>query len=207
VILTGARYLIFDTETTGLPRYPGAPYADLHAWPRLVQVGWVVCSASGEQIAGESLIIRPDGFLIPRDAERVHGISTRSAEATGVPVADALRRFRDEMARSDAVVAHNLAFDEGVITSECLRLGRDPPFLDQQRICTMEVAAPVCRLRRPGGWKYPTLTEVHRFLFGAGYEGSHDALNDAKATARCFFELMRRGCIVMDDGEGREAEK
>ncbi|MBR1369609.1 hypothetical protein RJ53_08985 [Methanocalculus chunghsingensis] len=202
----GTRYLIFDTETTGLPLYPGAPYADLHAWPRLVQVGWVVCSASGEQIAGESLIIRPEGFAIPAGAEKVHGISTRSAEATGVPVADALRRFQEECARSDAVVAHNLAFDEGVITSECLRLEMDPPFLDLIRICTMEVAAPVCRLRRPGGWKYPTLTEVHGFLFGAGYEGCHDALHDAKATARCFFELVDRGCIVMDDGEGREAE-
>ena len=206
MILTGARYLIFDTETTGLPLYPGAPFSDLHAWPRLVQVGWVVCTASGGQIAEESLIIRPDGFAIPADAERVHGISTRSAEVTGIPVSDALQRFRDEMDRSDSVVAHNLAFDEGVITSECLRLGMDTPFLDLIRICTMEISVPVCRLRRKEGWKYPTLAELHGFLFGAGYEGCHDALNDAKATARCFFELMRRGCIVMDDGEGRETE-
>lgn len=85
MILTGARYLIFDTETTGLPRYPGAPYADLHAWPRLVQVGWVVCSASGEQIVGESLIIRSDGFLIPRDAERVHGIINPIRRGHGGP--------------------------------------------------------------------------------------------------------------------------
>ena len=33
------RYLIFDTETAGLPRNYGAPYTDVENWPRMVQYG------------------------------------------------------------------------------------------------------------------------------------------------------------------------
>ena len=33
-------YLIFDTETTGLPRDYSAPITQLDNWPRLVQLAW-----------------------------------------------------------------------------------------------------------------------------------------------------------------------
>ena len=33
-------YLIFDTETTGLPKNYNAPITDTDNWPRLVQLAW-----------------------------------------------------------------------------------------------------------------------------------------------------------------------
>ncbi len=33
-------YLIFDTETTGLPRRWDAPLTDSDNWPRAVQIAW-----------------------------------------------------------------------------------------------------------------------------------------------------------------------
>ena len=35
-------YLIFDTETTGLPKNWNAPVSDIDNWPRCVQIAWQV---------------------------------------------------------------------------------------------------------------------------------------------------------------------
>ena len=33
-------YLIFDTETTGLPKSWNAPITDTDNWPRCIQIAW-----------------------------------------------------------------------------------------------------------------------------------------------------------------------
>ena len=46
-----------------------------------------------------------------------------------------------------------------------------------------------------GNYKWPTLDELHRKLFNTGFEDAHDASVDINATAKCFWELKRRGVI------------
>jgi DNA polymerase III, epsilon subunit and related 3''-5'' exonucleases len=180
-------HLVFDTETAGLPRYRSAPAHDTRAWPRLVQVAWLLCDNGGHIVRQECVVVRPEGFTIPPDAVRVHGIATEAALRSGVPLRMALDSLREAAARSSTVVAHNLAFDGGVIAAECVRSGVDNPLAGMPSVCTMEASVRVCGIRRPGGLKWPTLTELHRTLFGSGYPGAHDAGNDAAACARCFL--------------------
>ncbi|WP_292521119.1 3'-5' exonuclease [Methanoculleus sp.] len=190
-----AAHLIFDTETTGLPLYQNAPGRDATAWPRLVQIAWLLYD-SGEHITRqECFTILPDGFTIPRDAVRVHGITTEAAIRSGIPLQIVLDKFREAAAQSSIVVAHNMAFDGAVVAAECARSGVENPLSGMPSVCTMEASVRVCGLRRPGGLKWPTLTELHRTLFGSVYPGAHGAGNDAAACARCFFELKRRGII------------
>ena len=188
-------HLIFDTETAGLPLYRNAPVDDTRAWPRLVQIAWLLCDDGGHIIRQECFVVRPDGFTIPPDAVRVHGITTEAAVRSGVPLRVALEAFRQGAAGSSTVVAHNVAFDGGVVAAECARSGVENPLSGIPSICTMEASVNACGIRRPGGLKWPTLTELHRTLFGSVYPGAHDARNDAAACARCFFELKRRGVI------------
>ena len=47
----------------------------------------------------------------------------------------------------------------------------------------------LCKIPGKYGYKWPTLSELHMFLFGNGFEGAHDALNDVLACAACYFEL------------------
>ena len=176
-------HLVFDTETTGLCR------------GRLVQIAWLLCDDDGQTVRRECFIVRPDGFAIPPDAVRIHGITTDRAIFSGIPLRAALEAFRQAAAESGTVVAHNLAFDSGVVAAECTRCGVANPLAVMPSFCTMEASVGVCGLRRPGGLKWPTLTELHRTLFGSVYSGAHDAGNDAAACARCFFELRRRGVI------------
>lgn len=79
-------YLFFDTETTGLPRNRNAPVSDLNNWPRLVQIVWLLYDVSEKQISSHDYIIKPQGFTIPSDSAKVHGISTERANKEGVPL-------------------------------------------------------------------------------------------------------------------------
>lgn len=57
-------YIIFDTETTGLPRDYNAPMSDVDNWPRLVQIAWQLHDAKGKLLSNHNYIIRPEGFTI-----------------------------------------------------------------------------------------------------------------------------------------------
>ena len=76
-------FLIFDTETTGLPIRDNAPLDDFSNWPRIVQLAWQCHDLKGNFIEAKSYIVKPEGFIIPYSAEKVHGISTALAEAEG----------------------------------------------------------------------------------------------------------------------------
>lgn len=79
-------YVFIDTETTGLPRNWNAPVGDLENWPRLVQVAWALYDAKNRDLGTSSYIVKPQGFRIPANVERIHGISTAKALAEGKPV-------------------------------------------------------------------------------------------------------------------------
>jgi len=72
-------YIIFDTETTGLPKRWNAPITDTDNWPRAIQIAWQVHDQWGNLVEAKDYLIRPEGFDIPYDAERIHGISTALA--------------------------------------------------------------------------------------------------------------------------------
>ncbi|NVO67730.1 3'-5' exonuclease [Methanofollis tationis] len=178
--------LVIDTETTG--RFvSGRPP------PRLVEVAWVLCDGCGSLLAECAMVVVPAGFCIPRSAVEVHGITTMEARREGVALLDALAALAHAAARADLVVAHNLAYDRRVIAGECELAGCADPLASLPGWCTMEGSAAFCGIRRGGGYKWPTLAELHQALFGCPYEGAHRALEDARACARCFFALVERG--------------
>lgn len=188
-------YLFFDTETTGLPRNWKAPVSDLNNWPRIVQLAYLYYDTSGNEISRGDYIIRPEGFTIPPDASRVHGISTERALQEGVSLADILHNFKDLMDRSDYLVAHNISFDEKVLGAEFLRKGMSNPVATIDKICTMQNTVDFCAIPGPYGFKWPKLSELHYKLFGRDFEEAHNAMVDVEATVRCFWELKRRGEI------------
>jgi len=86
-------YLIFDTETTGLPRNFKAPITDTDNWPRVIQLAWQLHGADGKLIKHNASIIKPDGFTIPFDSEKIHGISTELATYVGRGLDDVIAEF------------------------------------------------------------------------------------------------------------------
>lgn len=196
-------YLIFDTETTGLPENKSAPITDLENWPRVVQVAWQLHDAGGRLLSAGNKIVRPEGFTIPFNAEKVHGISTERALKEGEVLGDVLDLFSRDLAFAGIVAGHNiLDFDIKILGAEYLRLGRNNPLESVQTLDTQLVSTDYCALPggRGGQYKWPSLQELHRKLFGADFDDAHDAAYDVAANARCFFELLKIG-IVKPAGE------
>ena len=188
-------YLFFDTETTGLPRNWKAPITDLNNWPRLVQIAWLLFDSEGNKLAGNDFIIKPDGFSIPPDASRIHGIFTETAQREGKDLFTVLKDFSDLVGQTEYLVAHNMRFDEKIVGAEFLRANMTNFIPQKRKICTMISSTDYCALDGPYGPKWPKLTELYYKLFGTGLEESHNAAVDINATAKCFWEMKRIGLL------------
>jgi DNA polymerase-3 subunit epsilon len=188
-------YLFFDTETTGLPKNWKAPVTDLNNWPRLVQLAFLYYDNSGNKILGGDFIIKPDGFTIPTDASKIHGISTEKALREGHSISFVLQQFNTLVGKASYLVAHNMSFDEKIVGSEFLRNGMQNTIPSKNKICTMEKSTNFCAIDGPYGYKWPKLSELHYKLFRTGFDEAHNAAVDITATAKCFWELRKLGKI------------
>lgn len=196
-------YLFFDTETTGLPFDYKAHFSDVHNWPRVVQLAWMLTDDEGKVLAESCDIIKPDGYTIPENM--IHGISQEKAEEVGkdaevVFFQFAQAAFIDKQGQALTLVAHNIGFDLPIVSAELIRIQQDvwAKNLNRQlyQQCTQAIGTNYCKLPgKYGNYKWPRLSELHQKLFNEDFDGAHDAMNDVKATAKCFFELKRLGVI------------
>ncbi len=186
-------FLIFDTETTGLPQRWDAPLDDFDNWPRLIQLAWQIHDDFGNLTEVKSFLIKPDGFIIPRGSEKVHGISTERATKEGHPINFVLDEFIKALEKSQTIIGHNIEFDNSIVGSEILRRGELNPLPDKNAVDTKIVSTNYCALPggRGGNYKWPTLQELYFKLFNESFDAAHNASADVQATARCFFELIR----------------
>ena len=188
-------YLFFDTETTGLPKNWKAPVTDFNNWPRLVQLAFLYYDKNGNKISSGDFIIKPEGFTIPTDASRIHGISTQKALNEGKPLVTVLHIFQSLIDQAEVLVAHNMSFDEKIVGAEFLRVGMPNSIPAKRKICTMESTTNFCAIDGPYGYKWPKLSELYYKLFKTGFEEAHNAAVDITATVKCFWELKRIGKI------------
>jgi DNA polymerase III subunit epsilon len=190
-------YLIFDCETTGLPKNWQAPISDLGNWPRVIQVAWLLYDKMNQCIESNIQLIQPDGFIIPSDAQRIHGITTNRALSEGKQLTGVLCELSSAIEKSEILVAHNIKFDEKVLSAEYLRMSLKLPFSNKKRFCTMENTTELCRIPGSRGYKWPSLSQLYWELFKSKFEDAHDAGGDVAACAKCFFELKQRGTVFL----------
>lgn len=184
------RILFFDTETDGLPRG--------RAMPHLVSLAWRLTDEDGFLVSEGSRLVRPEGFEIPFSATEIHGITQEQALAEGTDEREALEAFAADARQATAYVAHNIAFDEGVLRAAARRRGLPSPFRRfVRRVCTMKESTRFCALpaRAGAGFKYPRLGELHRILFSRERRGAHDAAQDVATLVACYFALRKRKVV------------
>jgi DNA polymerase III subunit epsilon len=188
-------YLFFDTETTGLPKNYKAPATDIDNWPRMVQLAWHIYNSQGELTGSMDFIVKPEGYVIPKEVSKIHGITTDRALAEGHDLQTVLEQFNVQINQSEYLVAHNMSFDEKIAGAEFVRKNIESQIFNKKKICTMKSSVDYCRLPGNYGYKYPRLSELHRILFKENFADAHNAAVDIKATARCFWKLKELGIV------------
>lgn len=192
-------FLFFDSETNGLPKDYKASYTDLDNWPRVTQLAWILANMQGEILQSGCHLIKPEGWTIPKEDFFIrNGHTTERSLAEGVDLGPVLESFMAAKTEATVLVAHNLNFDHRIVWAEIIRSGRTPRS-GMEKICTMMKGTNVAKIPGKRGYKWPTLEELHNCLFNKGFDGAHDALADVKACMDCFFELLKRGAIVIAD--------
>ncbi len=190
-------YLIFDTETTGLPQNFNAPLSDSDNWPRMVQIAWQLHDDNGELVENQDYIIKPEGYDIPFNAAKIHGISTKMAHEIGRDLQEVLEEFQAVVQRTKIAAGHNIDFDYKIVGAEFFRKNIENPLLETASADTMSLGTDFCKLPggKSGNYKSPKLIELYEKLYGEKFDEAHNAAADVNATAQVFFEMMRIGVI------------
>jgi len=191
-------YLFFDTETTGLPKNKKAPITDTQNWPRMVQLAMLLFTTDGSLVEKNNFIVKQDGYKIPSEVAKLHGITTERALKEGTELKNVLDEFLLLKEKTTVLVSHNMEFDKKVLGCEFYRMTKHDPLEKMKKFCTMtnKKVINLCALpTQYGSYKWPKLSELHSKLFGVAFEEAHNASVDIEATARCFFELKKRKII------------
>lgn len=175
------KLLIFDTETTGLPKSRQPSLKGPNNWPHIVSISWVILDGDTNTIEKhQSYIVKPLGWTIPDDSIKIHGITQEKAEKEGVSLAKIIGEFLAEP--YDGLVAHNLEFDFNVLHN-AIQWDLELPFtsLYKKMFCTMELSRSFCNLKNTFGRpKAPKLSELYEHVFkrSPNEESLHTSIYD-----------------------------
>ena len=206
------KILVFDTETTGLPKFRNISINETKKWPHVVQLSFMLYDMSHNMVIQEgNYIIRlPINVEIDPKAEAVHGISLAQCEKEGIPMYEAFHYFMNAVYSCDMLLAHNISFDKNIMMVEGKRLGFDNIFKGSdgsniQEYCTMKSTVNFCRIQRVNEktgniyYKYPKMVELHKYLFDYEPKGLHDSMADILCCLRCYFMLNYQRDILYEN--------
>lgn len=186
--------IVVDTETSGLPLHKDSSIYKSDEWPHILQLSYMIY----DDITHEILIEVNDYIAIEKSCTiseasyEVHGLTREFLQSNGIPIKDALHKFKKHMNSCDVVVGHNISFDKRMILAECVRL---KIFLNMKNTyCTMRNTKDVCKIQMQNSkgetyYKYPSLSELHYYLFGHNIKKLHDASVDILICMRCYFKI------------------
>jgi DNA polymerase III subunit epsilon len=186
-------FLFIDTEASALPKKWDEPYSKKGNWPHSVQLSWIIYTKDGKEIKQENHYISDNDFEISNSAKTVHGITREFINGNGISRKEVLALLTTDINKYDPlIIGHFIELDFHLIGADCYRAGIRNPLLDYPTFCTM--LATTHLVQNPSK-KFLKLCDLYSLLFNASMANHHNALEDARATAKCFFELLKRGEI------------
>lgn len=195
------KILVIDIETTGFMKEGGA----------IVEVGMVSLDlASGavetvfDSVCREEFITakhreEPMGWIFRNSTLTVDDVRKAPLLSTLLP---AIQNIIDS--HPCGATAYNRSFDFDFLESRGVQFGVQLP-------CPMKLATPICRLppnkKRGGEYKWPSVEEAWNHFFpGDAYVELHRGADDARHEARIVYELYKRGCFAIKEGEIHDSQ-
>lgn len=204
------KFLVFDTETTGLPvrvarGEPPVP-ADDPRQPRLASFAAIIADESGHEIGRQKFYVRPEGWTMAefdaraiaegkKPASEINGLTDAFLNENGLPVSEVLDFYSAQIASGLIAVAFNAIFDTKVMRGELRRAGLPDLFEQTRNICVMKAqdayASRGLCMSSPGFVKLATALEFH----GIVNDNPHDAMGDAEGAQKLLARLIADGLL------------
>jgi PAS domain S-box-containing protein len=199
------KFLVADTETTGLITKQFSGANDRTNLPRVIQVAWLLFDEDGKRISAHNRYLFQDQ-PIPAQSTRIHGIDDASVHQKGESATAVWSDFVKDLENCEYFIGHNIDFDLPVIEGELQRLQINNAFAGKKMICTMKQGKAFCRIPAADGhgFRYPDLEELYKIAYygrltDQPITGLHDAYVDAAITAKVFFRLLETHQIILAD--------
>jgi len=186
------KHLLFvDVETSGIPDSLKNPVSAQELWPYVLQVAWQVYDLRGNLIKTEDHYLFDEKITIDKSSQEIHGLTLETLHSIGERRKDVMRRFgKDLREYQPTLVGHFVELDSKMLQVAMARSGMKNIVKDFPHFCTMLATSEYAYMPDKN---FPKLDELYQRLFSEKPEQLHNALSDVKATAKCFFELARRG--------------
>lgn len=183
--------IVIDVETTGLPttrgfmNYYDANDTHYYDSSRMIELGYIIFTFDGRELARREFLIKPDNFTI--ENSHIHGITFDMANNGGLNIRDALDIFEVDLLDTERIVAHNIGFDLNVILAECYRYNRLDLVTRLTNItkeCTMANGKVYLKTGR-----FPALKVLYKRLTEQDVDQLHRALDDSRLCGECYFAM------------------
>lgn len=187
-------YLIFDCS--GLATYTNfkADFTDTQSWPRLLHISWILLGPDYKPLQDFDCVPLPSGFTIDEKSLSKAHIDEEDVRKKSAPLDSILDNFSACVEKSEYILAHNLNYNENILGAEYVRCKKSINMFSKKRFCLMEEGTYYCKIpAKGGGFKFPTLPELHASCFGQSYGPAGNARADVIAAARCFIKLKKTG--------------
>ena len=205
------KVLFYDLETTGLVKTPKGlkpeeEYPDfkdkIYDDVRIVSIGWFYTKDFNyeNQIKIENIserIIKPEGFIIPEESIKIHGITNEDANTLGKELKKSLKKFGKIIKKCDYIIGYNIFYDINVLLSELHRKKRNKTIekilkLKQEKkiFCLGQLSAQEAKpdkWRQHNNYKFPSQKMVYKKCFNQELENVHNAKYDILATINIMF--------------------
>jgi DNA polymerase-3 subunit epsilon len=186
-------YLFIDTETTGLPQKWDLPVTATSNWPAAVQVAWIIYDLAGHEVKRASHYISNNDVKIAASASKIHGLQADFLSLHGKDRKRVFQALADDLRfYNPIVIGHFMELDQKVLGADFHRLGKENVLEAYPLFCTMIATR---HLVRNPNKNFLRLGDLYELLFHKQPPPQHNAVNDAEATAACFFALLASGDI------------
>lgn len=185
----GKRVLIFDLETTGLPKTKGFDKFykydcnDAYDSSRIIQLSYSMYNL-GVTLETDLVIHNyyrypTDEIMISDSSYRVHHITREHLVNYGIPFVNIINDgFIDALNQCDYIISHNIKFDFNVLLNELYRINYNiPKEWDNKLVCT-------CKLT-----DFTKLCTLYQIMVGKEDLNFHDASSDVLALYRILCSL------------------
>lgn len=178
--LIQSRLLMFiDTETTGVS-----------SKDRIVQIAWQLYAEDTiNLVSSDCFIVKPTDYKITSKSIEIHGITQERAFKEGQERRRILEELKLALLRSETVIAHNMSFEDRMISSELNRLGDDDLlnlWTEKTKVCTMKEARSVY------GGRNLKLSDLYLKVIGGPLpDNIHSADVDTNMCALVYFKMKK----------------
>ncbi len=203
------KLIIFDTETTGLPKTKNINIDYLYLWPYIVQFSYIIYDTEINKILKikDSIIEIPKTIIITKENSDIHGITNEISKEKGQDIKLIISEFIEDCNNSDLLIAHNMDFDINVLKVEILRhqINKSEHIYKKyiydlnniKKYCTMKTTIIFCNIKKINKngiefIKFPKLSELHEKLFNTIPKNLHNSLNDVIVCLRCYYMLTQQ---------------